>query len=80
MPSATKTSVKTQPSFLNLDDLGEGFKINDYLSKAKNTSAITSPKSKAFLASSSPMKQYFYENTNPDKTTAEDSAIEIEKP
>ena len=26
------------------------------------------------------MKQYFYENTNPDKTTAEDSAIEIEKP
>ena len=55
MPEATKTSVKTQPSYLNLDDLGEGFKINDYLSMTKN-SAITSPKSKAYLASSSPMK------------------------
>ena len=34
---AVKTSVKTQPSFLNLDDLGDGFKINDYLSMTKHT-------------------------------------------
>jgi len=38
-----KIPVKTQPSFLNLDDLGEGFKINDYLSMTKKTSTVTSP-------------------------------------
>jgi hypothetical protein len=39
-----KPPVKTQPSYLNLDDLGEGFKINDYLSMTKVASRITSPK------------------------------------
>jgi hypothetical protein len=69
---------------LNLEEFAEGLKISDYLSKNRVAIGLSPNNlndSKRYLAQSSPIKRNMYYETNPDnKTTAEDSAIEMEKP